>query len=141
MSPMKFESVASEGTQYSLPFLGSTEERLSERLDVSALDGTNNVDSNGYLIPGAVLRLSDKTLLPISAGAQTARGVVLEAVKVAEGNSTTQLNAAADVDVVIVVSATVDRAIAEYNLDRSYTADELTAFDNNDRLTLTDPES
>lgn len=143
MPPMKFENVASEGTQYSLPFLGSIEERLSERLDVSALDGTDNVDSNGFLIPGAVLRLdsSTKTLKAIDGGAQTARGVVLEAVKVAEGNSTTELDAAADLDVVIVVAATVDRAIAEYNLDRSYTANEITAIDNNDRITLTDPAS
>lgn len=129
------------GSRYGWPILGDISERLSERLDVSALDGTDLVDDNGYLIPGAVLRLSDRNLLPISADAQTARGITFEMIKVAESNSTAHLNAADDIDVVIAVSATIDRAIGEFNLDRAYTDDELTAFDNNDRLTLTDPES
>lgn len=143
MPPIKVETVSNEGSRYAIPILGDLNEKLSQKLDISALEGTGLVDSDGYLIPGAVLRWdsSAKLLKPIDGGGQTARGIVLEAVKVAEGNTSTLLDAASDFDVVIVVGCTIDRGIAEYNLDRAYTANELTAFGNNDRLTLTDPES
>lgn len=140
MAPITSSSIPG-GTRYGFPILGDLSERLSERLDVSTLYNTGLVDSDGYLIPGAVLRKDGQYLVPISAGAQTARGIIFEAVKVAQSNSQAHLDAATDYDVVIAVAATIDRAIAEYNLDRDYTADELTAFGNNDRLTLSDPET
>lgn len=142
MSPINVETVSNEDSRYSIPFLGSLQEKLSEKLDVSAL-GTTHVDSDGFLIPGLPLKRNDSSglLEPIDGGAQTARGIVLEAVKVADDNESATLSAASDIDVVIVTAGTVDRAIAEYNLDRDYTANELTAISNSGKFTLTEPES
>lgn len=140
MAPITSSSIPARD-RYGFPFLGSVSERLSERLDVSELYDTGLVDSDGYLIPGAVLRIADMRLLPITAGAQVARGIVLESVKVAPSNSQAHLNAAQDIDVVTVVGCTLDRAIAEHNLDRDYTDNELAAIAANDRITITDPES
>lgn len=128
------------GTRYASPFLGNIDHRLSERLDVSSLSD-QFVDENGYLIPGVVLRLDEQELKPISAGGQEARGVVLEAVKVAEGNTSALLNEATDYDVVVVTIATVDRAIAEFNMGRAYTANELSAIEESKKIVLTDPDS
>lgn len=130
-----------EGTRYGFPFIGGIEERLSERLDISALHDTGLVDDNGYLIPGSPLRLVNKMLVPVDGADQKVRGVTMEAVKVAKSNSETDLDAADDFDVVIVTTGTIDRAIAEYNIGREYSANELTALENSKNLILTDPES
>lgn len=131
------------GTRYAIPFLGSTSERLSERLDISALHGTDLVDEDGFLIPGSVLRLdtSTQTLLPITSGGQTARGFVFEGTRVAKSNSEAHLNAATDFDVVIIVAGTVDKALAEFNLGREYSANEISAIEAANKFTLTEPES
>lgn len=134
-------SKSNEGTRYGFPFIGGIEERLSERLDVSALYNTGLVDADGYLIPGAPLQLVNKELVPIDGADQTVRGVTMEVVKVAESNSQAHLDAANDFDVVIVTTGTIDRAIAEYNLGREYSANELTGLNNSKNLILTDPES
>lgn len=137
--PVRFKKIADQQDRYSWVFLGDIDERLSERLDVSALDGTDLIDEYGYLVPGSVLIFSANNLLPVSAPGSVARGVVLEAVKVADSNSTEDLTAAEDVDVVIVVAGTIDQALAANNLGRAYTADEIEAFNANDALILTAP--
>lgn len=140
MTPITSSTIEG-GNRYSFPIIGSITERLTERLDVSELYDTGLVDSDGYLVPGSVLRISNMLLLPITAGGQVARGIVLETTKVAESNSETHLDAADNIDIVIVVGCTLDRANAEFNMDRAFSANELEAINANDRITLTDPES
>lgn len=133
-------STTNEGTRYGFPFLGNIDERLSERLDVSTLHDTGLVDANGYLKPGSPLRLSSQLLVPVDGADQKVRGITFEAIKVAKSNSATDLNNADDLDVVVAVIGTVDRAIVENNLGRVLSANEVTAIENAN-LVLTDPET
>jgi len=126
---------------YSPVHIGPADDVLSERLDVSALD-SNQVDSNGFIIPGAVLKLENQLLVPVDGTAnegQQAR-VVLYPVKVADSNSGADLAAANDVDVVSLLIGTLDRGIMEDNLDRALSANEVTAL-NESRMVITDPVS
>lgn len=131
------------GTRYAIPFLGSTSERLSERVDVSALHDTDYVDQDGFLVPGCAFRLDTgtQTLLPITDTDQVVRGLVFEGTRVAKSNSEADLTAATDIDVVIVVAGTVDKALAEFNLGREYSANEISAINAANRFILTEPES
>lgn len=133
-------STINEGSRYGFPFLGNIDERLSERLDVSSLFNTGLVDANGYLIPGSPLRLVAQELVPVSGASQKVRGLTFEAVKVAKSNSETDLNNADDVDVVVAVIGTVDRAIVENNLGRVLSANEVSAIEDS-HLVLSDPET
>jgi hypothetical protein len=55
-------------------------------------------------------------------------GVSMEPVKVATGNTSALLNAATDIDVALARFGIVNRDIAEDNLGRAYTANEIAAF-------------
>lgn len=138
MPPITSSKTAGKA-RYSFPIIGGISERLQITLDVSALDGTGLVDANGVLKPGGPLRRATKVLTPVSGITQVVLGVTFEEVKVAKSNSTADLTAATDIPVVVAVSATIDRAIVENNLGRVLSADEVSAINANDRLSLTDP--
>lgn len=142
MPPISSKTIAEESDRYGFPFIGDISERLSERLDISELHDTDFVDSDGYLIPGTPFRLNgSQNLVPIDGADQEVRGITLEAVKVAESDSETDLDAADDFDVVIVTAGTVDRAIVEGNIGRSLSTNEIDAINEAKRLVLTDPET
>lgn len=141
MAPLK-TSTSSGGNEYSLPHLGDSNEKISVLLDVSALYDTDLIDSKGYVKPGAVFRYDsgNKVAVPVDGADQTAYGISLAAVKVADDAQEATLNAAQDFEIVLLVGGTFDRALIEGNLGRALTANELTAIANNDRLVITDPQ-
>lgn len=122
--PMDVRTVAAAGEVHANPFVGPIDHTVAIRVDVSALDA-NLVDANGYLKPGVPLQ---RTGIPIGISPAFVFGCVVEAVKVAD-NNTTALATAADVDVAVAVVGAVNRAILEDNLGRALTADELAGFD------------
>lgn len=137
MAPIRFKDLAEERDRYNYVILNDISERLSLRITPLDFDGTDLVDEDGYLIPGAVLTGDGIDIGPVEESGQVARGVVLEAVKIADSNSTEDLTSAQPLDVVIVVAGTVEQGLAEDNLGREYTEDELEAFNLNDALILT----
>lgn len=145
MAPIRSKDFVQEKARYNYVILNSISERLSLRVTPVDFDGTDLVDENGYLIPGAVLVRDGVDLAPVSEAGEVAGGVVLEASRIAESNSTEDLTAASQLDVVVVVSGTIEQGNAEDNLGREYTENELEAFNNNDALVLTlvskEPES
>lgn len=136
MAPIKVKDLAEQEDMYSWVILGDINERLSLRVSPVDFDGLDVVDEDGYLIPGTVLAGDGINLVPVTAAALIARGVVLAPVQIAESNSSDDLNAADLVDVVIVVSGTIEQALAESNLGRAYNANELEALNANQALVL-----
>jgi hypothetical protein len=118
--PIRVSPPVGGGRIQPIPFVGPINHPVSVRVDVSALDNTL-VDQNGYLKSGVMLA---RTGVPV-AGAALKYGAVIEATKVAEGNSTAALEAARDIDVAVAVICVINRAILEDSLGRVLTADEL----------------
>lgn len=140
MPPVKITTTDGYLT-YSPVHIGPADDVLSALLDVSEL-GSDQVDEKGFIIPGAVLKLSGNKLVPVdgtSDEGQVTR-VVLYPVKIADDNESGTLDAADDVDVVTLVIGTLDRGIMEDNLGRSLSANEITALTES-RMVLTDPVS
>lgn len=94
---------------------------LTGEFTISAADTINNA--------GGTSTASDTLLVTYVSDAEYVFGVVLEAVKVATGNTSALLTAATDIEVAVAVIGQVNRDIAEDNLGRAYTANEVLAFD------------
>lgn len=117
----------SGGADHGNPFVGPVNHTVAIRVDVSGLTATE-VDANGYLKPGVILK-RDGTIIAAPAAAATAGfGVVVEAVKVADGN-TALAGVTDDIDVTVAVVGAVNRAILEDNMGRALNANELVAFE------------
>lgn len=124
--PMRIESVGSEDAAYSLPFVGPINHTAQIEIDVTALTD-DEIDEDGYLKPGVPFR-RDGTL--IAGGGQSVFGVSIEPLKVAEGNTADDIAAASAAQQIAVATiCQVNRALAEDQLGRAYTANELAAFD------------
>lgn len=123
--PIGIESLASEQTVYGHPFkdILDTDE---VRVDISDLT-TAEVDADGRIKPGLPLR---KTGDIIGSG-NAVYGVVIEAVKIVAANPTDASLAAntGTFPVVVGTIGTVNRDVAEDNLGRALTADEIAGFD------------
>ncbi len=113
--PLSTKVTSSEGKTYGNPFIGPINHVDSVRLDVSALT-TDEVDEHGYLKPGVPLVA---TGLLIGAPAEVVHGVVIEPIKVADGNAAADLTAATDIDVGLGQIGLVSQAICESNLGRN----------------------
>lgn len=124
--PITVKEVAG-GTGYGNPLVGAPGPFTNLRLDTSGLT-TAEVDEYGYLKPG-VLLASDGTLC---GAADFAYAIVTEAIKLPHATiPPTDVSLAADtVDPLIGVSTSglINRDVAEDNLGRAYTADELDAI-------------
>lgn len=110
---------------YTNPFLRDAEGPLYVVVDVSTLTAAH-VDQDGFLKPGVVLTRAGT----VPGANNTDRvGVLPEPIKVADSN--VGLAAIPDdrnVMVVVYTRGTLNRDIAEDNLERGYTADELAAL-------------
>lgn len=120
-------SATTGGDVYHSPMIGPVHHTQQIRLDVSTLT-TAEVDSNGYLKPGVVVNSAGD---PVAAG-QAVYGVVFEATKLAHATiPPTDVSLAADTadhDICVATHGVVSRDIAEDNLGRAYTADEIAGF-------------
>lgn len=124
--PMNVSQPTSESSSYSLPFVGPIDHTAQIEIDITALTD-DEIDAKGYLKPGVPFR-RDGTL--VSGGGQFVFGVTIEPLKVADSNSATDIAAASAArNVAVATICQVNRALAEDQLGRAYTANELAAFD------------
>lgn len=111
-------------TQYAYPVVGGAHGVTHLKLDISAMT-TAEVDENGYLKPGVML--TDAGVL-VGASPAFPRGIVVEAIKVAETN-TALAGDTSDPLVAVATIGLVNRDIVKDNLGRALTADEIAGFD------------
>lgn len=62
-------------------------------------------------------------------GSPAVYGVTFEPIEIADGNTSSDLNAASDQDVAVALIGAVNRAVLEDNLDRALTVDEVAALE------------
>lgn len=97
---------------------------------------TNEIDTYGFLKPGVPFAKDGTTV----GASEPVWGVTIEAIKVAASNSSADIAAASTAIPVAVGFGLVNRDIAEDNLGRAYTANEIAGFDlagSNCRITRT----
>jgi hypothetical protein len=116
----------SGGTVYGNPLVGTPGPFTHIKLDLSTLT-TDEVDADGNLKPGCVFE-SNGT--PVGSG-QICYGIVVEAIKLPitlPRTNTTLGNETGDPLIAVSTAGLVNRDVAEDNLGRAYTADELAGF-------------
>lgn len=124
--PMSITTVAA-GTGYGNPFIGGVNHPAQITVDVSGLT-TDEVDAFGYLKPGVPLT---KAGILVGASPAFVYGVTFEAQKIVPDNPTNGTLGAVTVDAIITVNTIghINRDVAEDNLGRAYTANEIAGFD------------
>lgn len=127
--PIKITSFSGSGQSYSSPFTGPIDHTAAIPILLTNFTSAE-VDANGYLKPGVPIKYAaaDTQGLPISATSQFVYGCVVEATKVADGNTSGQLTGKV-VLVAVATKAQVRRAILEDILGRVLSANEIAAFD------------
>lgn len=124
--PPRITRNAEAGQDYGNPFVGPVDHTNQLAVDVGLLTAAE-VDANGYIRPGLPLA-ADGTLIGIAP--DYAYGAVVEATKVAEGNTQLQRDAAGPagdgiVRIAVARSGLLNRDIVEDNLGRVLSADEI----------------
>lgn len=124
--PMSITTTAG-GTGYGNPFIGGVNHPAQITVDVSGLT-TDEVDQYGYLKPGVPLT---KAGILVGASPAFVYGVTFEAQKIVPDNPTNTTLAAVTADPIITVNTIghINRDVAEDNLGRAYTANEIAGFD------------
>lgn len=123
--PLGFSKTASDAN-YGNPFLSRNDDLDHVKLDVSTLS-IDMVDANGFLKPGVPLL---KTGAAVSGASQVAHGVTVEATRLPGRTNNTGLGAdTTDPLIAVTTHALINRDIAEDNLGRAYSTDELAALD------------
>lgn len=123
--PGRVKAVSNKGELHPSPFIGPIDHTTTVRVDVSGLDN-KAVDSKGWLKPGVILTRTGALAGDGETDALKGFGAVVEAVKVAEGNTTALLGAGSDIDVAVAVICVINRDILEDSLGRALTTHELT---------------
>lgn len=114
------------GQGYGNPLVGTPGPYTHIKLDLSTLT-TDEVDAYGYLKPGCVFEANGT---PVGSG-QICYGIVTEAIKLPitlPRTNTTLGNETGDPLIAVSTAGLVNRDVAEDNLGRAYTADELAGF-------------
>lgn len=115
---------------YASPMVGPVDHTLNKKVDLSLLT-VDEVDADGYLKPGVVLKEAANLLVPVGAAAGVIF-VVHEAVKLPlvtiPPTNTTLGTETGDCFIAVATHGLVNRDIAEDNMGRAYTANELTSF-------------
>jgi hypothetical protein len=127
--PLEFKAYAAS-TPYASPMIGPVNHTRHIKVDLSVLT-VDEVDADGYLKPGVLLK--DAGGLGVLVGAAAAPPlVVVEATKLPLATipptNTTLGTETGDCFVAVATHGVVNRDIAEDNLGRAYTANELTSF-------------
>lgn len=135
--PLRIENTA-RGLAHSPVFVGEIRGSDSVVLDISDLT-TKEVDAAGYLKPGVPLSKAGDLV----GNGVAVWGVTIEPIKIPHATiPPTDVSLAADTGTcpVVVGFGLVNRDVAEDNLGRAYTADEIAGFDlagSNCRITRT----
>lgn len=117
-------------TAYGNPIIGNAGMLKHVKIDLSGLT-EDEVDADGYLKPGVVLKESGGLAILVG-GAAGVIFVVPEATKLAVTVPATNATLAAETGdhlIGVAGSGLVNRDIAEDNMGRAYTANELTSFE------------
>lgn len=124
--PLKIESTAG-GRAYGNPFIGGVNHPAQITVDVSGLT-TDEVDEFGYLKAGVPLT---KAGILVGASPAFVYGVTFEAQKIVPVNPTNDTLAAVTADPIITVNTVghINRDVAEDNLGRALSANEIAGFD------------
>lgn len=123
--PMRAQINTVPGQIYGRVNVGIAEYTAQRSINVTALTA-NEVDSDGYLIPGVVF--SGATPGVLVGSTVPVFGCVIEPIKIAKSNSGTDLTAAGTVQVALLTIGQINRKIAEDNMGRAYNANELAGF-------------
>lgn len=109
---------------YESPFVGPVDHTASVQVDITGLTN-KEIDTKGYLKPGVPF-----TRDGLLVGYEDALyGVTVEEVKLIADNEAGTIAAATDpVTVAVGLIGTINRAVAEDQLERAYTGDELAGF-------------
>lgn len=135
--PLRIENTAG-GLAHAPVFVGEIRGSDSVVLDISDLT-TKEVDADGYLKPGVPLSKAGDLV----GNGVAVWGVTIEPIKIPHATiPPTDVSLAADTGTcpVVVGFGLVNRDVAEDNLGRAYTADEIAGFDlagSNCRITRT----
>ena len=124
------------GQAYDSPFISAPILPLQAHIDLTTLQGTDYVDEYGIVKPGTplVYNRTAGTFTVVSGAGETAFGVVAFPEHAANGDTTTDLQG--DVMVTAFAGGTLNVALAEDQLGRSYTGNEQTALDNAKNIVL-----
>jgi hypothetical protein len=126
--PLQISTVAGNHL-YASPMVGPVDHVLHKKVDISGLT-TDEVDAEGFLKPGVVFKESAGLLILVGAAAG-AIFIVHEAVRLPitlPRDNTTLAAETGDCFVGVATHGLVNRDIAEDNMGRAYTANELTSF-------------
>ena len=122
--PIRFTKTVQSGTIYGNPFVGPINHTVAIPVPLSALTD-DEIDADGYLKPGIPLT---KAGALVGVGGEVF-GVTVEPVKVADNNEAATIAALGTAWIAVVTTAAqVNQDIAEDNLGRAYTADEIAGF-------------
>ncbi len=120
------------GTDITSPFVGPVDHTQHVKLDLSTLT-TKEVDAaSGYLKPGVPIRETGGLGVLVSGSGQVCKGVTVGRTKLnvtVPATDTTLAAETGDHMVAVATHCVINRDIAEDNLTRAYTADEITALD------------
>lgn len=120
--PTRIQTTAG-GLAHAPVFVGKILATDVVKVDISDLS-TNEIDANGFLKPGVPFAKDGELVgstVPVY-------GVTIEAIKVAAGNASGDISGAVDCFVALGTHGIVNRDIAEDNLGRVYTANEIAGF-------------
>jgi hypothetical protein len=126
--PLQITTTAA-GTGYGNPMVGEPGPFKHVKVDLSGLT-SDEVDADGYLKPGVVLKESGGLAVLVGAAAGIIY-VVTEPTKLAvtvPADTTSLGNETGDHLIAVSISGLVNRDVAEDNMGRAYTANELTSF-------------
>lgn len=122
--PLSKRTLLTGDTPYHPVFQGRVDHTAQISINVTALTNAE-VDTDGYLKPGVPFAADGTSV----GAAEAVFGVVIEPIKVANGNAAGDLSAAdASFQIALGIEGVVNRHLIEANLGRVLTANELAGF-------------
>jgi hypothetical protein len=123
--PIRFTTASGGGQTYGQPLLGPVDHEVQIPVVLSGMTNAE-IDAHGYLKPGVPLT---KAGTLVGASPAFVYGVTIEAVKVADDNASGTISALGTQDIAVAVVGSVIQDMAESNLGRVYSANEIAGFD------------
>jgi len=129
-----------EGGDLYRPVFEGMPHGIPKRITPADFDGTDWIDSDGYLKPGTPLKedgtVADGLDSSGSSTAETAAYVVPYSVSIAESGSSADLTAAPDGDISVATRGDLVQKQVEEGLGRALTSDEEASITRSGRFTL-----
>lgn len=123
--PMRRRTLTTPGTIYGRPAVGPTDHMFQLACNIAGLTNVE-IDEDGFLKPGVIFA-RDGSLVGIAP--DYAFGFIPEPIQVANGNAAGDISGAGVQQIGVVIIGAMNRKIAEDNLGRVLTADEIAGFE------------